>query len=308
MNRLAAISSKRSSRPPLRLWPEHALLIVSIAALTLTAACSDMGGSAINIAYDHADWLAAHKVARYVDLDKPQTVALRAALDHLHAWHRSHELPVYAALLDQAAERMRRPLERGDIAWMMQEIDERRRVGAIQAVDELGPVFLTLTREQKTQLADSLARDNAHFIKTHLVADGNKQVHERTDWLAAHVERWIGDLTPAQRARVNAVAVATPDYPAARAAERRRRQLRFVQLMEQQHDEQTLRMPLIALLATPRLSAGVAYRSAAERYEAELTQMVLDLDRMLSPQQRTTAISRLHRYATQARTLAAKPR
>jgi hypothetical protein len=129
---------------------------------------------------------------------------------------------------------------------------------------------------------------------------------ERTDWLAGQVERWIGDLTPAQRMRVNAVTVATPDYPAARVAERRRRQLRFVQLVDQFHDEQAIRPPLIALLATPRTGADESYRASIARYERELTQMVLDLDRTLTAQQRALAVSRLRQYAAQARALAAK--
>ena len=265
-----------------------------------------MSGSAVNVAYDHADWLAAQKIARYVDLDKSQTAALRVHFERLHAWHRSHELPVYADLLDQAAERMTRPLRSEDIAWMMKNVNERRRIGAVQIANELAPLLITFSVEQRMQLADNLARDNARFTKTHLVPDRSKMLKERTEWLVGHVERWIGDLTPAQRARVNAVVVATPDFSAARVAERRRRQLRFVQLVEQLHDEQAMRLPLISLLATPHAKADESYRSAVVRYERELTRMVLDLDRTLTARQRAMAVSRLHRYAAQTRALAAK--
>ena len=99
----------------------------------------------------------------------------------------------------------------------------------------------------------------------------------------------------------------TPDFPAARLAERRRWQASLLQLIRQQHDEAALRSGLADLLATPRAGANDAYKHAVAHYEAELDQMILDLDRSLTPTQRATAVERLHHFATHLRQLATKP-
>jgi hypothetical protein len=69
----------------------------------------------MDITYEHADWLLQRMSARYVDLDDSQKKALRTRLSGLHAWHRTQELPLYADLLDQTADRINRHLSPADI-------------------------------------------------------------------------------------------------------------------------------------------------------------------------------------------------
>ena len=85
-----------------RLCPRLDTLALASRVLTLVAAavllCSC---SALSVAYNHANWWLQRSVDRYVALDSAQAAAVRIRIDRLHAWHRTHELPVYADLLDQ---------------------------------------------------------------------------------------------------------------------------------------------------------------------------------------------------------------
>jgi hypothetical protein len=225
----------------------------------------------------------------------------------LHTWHRVRELPLYADLLDQTAGRVDRHLGREDVAWMIRSIHERRRAGAVVVAQELAPLLLTLTPAQQAQIAEAMARDDARFEKTQLKSDPAGMSKKVRNWMNGQDERWTGKLTHDQRERVGRVALSTEDFPAARLAERRRWEAALLQQTRQVHDEQALRSALADLLAEPRTGAKEAYTRSVAHYEEELTQMILDLDRSLTPSQRAAAVERLHHFAAHLRELAAKP-
>jgi hypothetical protein len=242
---------------------------------------------------------------QYVELDPRQSRAVKTTFGRLHAWHRNRELPVYAELMDNAAQRMGRGLRRDDVVWLMRTTNERWQATSTQLAHEMAPVLTTLTPEQLREMEEKLARDNAKFAKKH-VNNVQKANRERTEWLTEQVTRWIGELTPSQQDRIAAVTVATQDYPAARLAERRRRQGNFLHLVRDTHDPSSLSGALSDMLVAPRDGAAEAYKHSVAQYEEQVIQMVMDLDRSLTTEQRATAVDRLHRYAQAFRALSAR--
>ena len=275
-------------------------------AVALLASCSAIDSGAFDVAYEHADWLLQKMSTRYVDLNESQSKALHARLNRLHAWHRTQELPIYADLFDQAADRVSRRLSKDDITWIVHSFEERRRVGAAAVSKELAPLLLTLSPSQQAQIAGAMTRDNAHFARTQLEPNPAALSKERTKWLTAQVQRWTGKLTPSQLERVERVALATGDFPAERLEQRRRWQAALLRSVRQYHDEAALGAALTELLASSRTVADDGYMRAVAQYEDEFTQMVLDLDRTLTAQQRAAAVTRLHTYSRRFRELAAK--
>jgi uncharacterized protein DUF6279 len=271
------------------------------AALVALALCSC---SAVDVAYEHADWWMARRAMHYVDLDANQAKAVRTQFGVLHAWHRSHELPLYAQLLDHAAEQLQRGLTRNDVAWIMGVVNERWGVTSAELAHDLSPVLVTLKPQQVVQMANNLADENARFSKSQVELDSKKRARRRTEWLTDQVQKLTGELTPWQRARIASVPAATPEFPDVRLAERRRRQAQFLKLLREYHDPQTLQTAITGLLSAPREGASEDYRKSIARYEEQLIQMVLDLDRSLTPEQRSTAVSRLRKYAEQFRGIA----
>lgn len=281
--------------------------LLATCAIALGTACSDVNVGAFNVVYAHADWLAQKTIARYADLDESQRALLQTQLRRLHHWHRARELPLYADLVDELARRVSRHLTAEDTAWIIRVIDERRQAIALRAADDLAPVLVTLTAEQRSQIAAQLARDNARFERSQLDPGPQRTVRSRSDWLVGQMEHWIGPLTSSQRIRIAMVSAATVDFPAARLAERRRRQQVFLQLIGSTRDEALLRPALASLLALPRKGADESYGLAVTRYEEELKRMIVDIDASLSADQRDTASARLHRFAGALRERSADP-
>lgn len=278
---------------------------VSIAAAALLlCSCTMLNVGTMNVAYEHADWLLQRMAAHYVDFDARQAQVVRTGFGTLHAWHRSEELPLYAEIMDAAATRIERGLRREDILWMQRAVNERWKVISKRLAAEATPLLVTLTPQQLAQMERRLAEDNAKFAKTQVNADVTKANRYRTEWLIEQIARWTGDLTPAQKARVELTVKQTQEFPALRLAERRRRQTHFLQIVRSTRDPDALGNALDQMLIAPREGADEAYRKSVARYEEQMIQMLLDIDHTLSPGQRATAAARMRRYAENFRTLA----
>jgi uncharacterized protein DUF6279 len=278
--------------------------IVSTAAALLLSSCTMLNVGTMNVAYEHADWLLQRMASHYVDFDAGQAQVVRTGFGTLHAWHRSQELPLYAELMDAAASRIERGLRREDLLWMQRSINERWKAMSQRLAAEATPVLVTLTPQQLAQMERRLAEDNAKFAKTQANGDVNKANRYRAEWLIDQIARWTGELTSAQKARVELSVKQTQDFPALRLAERRRRQAHFLQLVRSTRDPDALGNALNEMLIAPREGADEAYRRGVARYEEQMIQMLLDIDHTLSPGQRATAAARMRRYAQNFRTLA----
>ena len=267
------------------------------AALALSS-CAALNVGTFNVAYEHADWLLQRMAAHYVDFDARQGQAVHTGFGNLHAWHRIQELPVYAEVMDSAATRMERGLRRDDVVWMVRSVTERWLVVSRRLAAEMTPVLATLSEQQVVQMERKLADDNAKFAKTQVSADIRKADKHRAEWLNDQITRWTGELTPAQKDRVSLAVKQTEDFPALRLCRTsRRRQANFLQLVRHTHDAPALGAALSDMLGTPREGAEEGYRRSVVHYEGQMIQLVLDLDRTLSPEQRATAVARMRRYA-----------
>ena len=281
--------------------------LLAVLSVTVCASCSEMNASAVKLVYDHADWLLQQGIAHYVDLDKSQAQVLRTQIERLHRWHRTHELPLYADVLDDAAGRVARGLTSEDVVWMFGVVNEHRESAAGRIADYFSPVVMTLRLDQRSQIAEVFEHDNARYARRDIDPGREKTIALRTAWLIRLTEYWTGELTAARRARIRAVNAATPEFPEARLDERRRRQRDFLQLVGSKEGESVIHATLASLLQMPPAGADESYLRIVTQYKQELSGMILDIDRSLSERQRTTAVVRLHRFTRELRGLAAEP-
>ena len=281
--------------------------LLATVSVTVCVSCSEINGSTFKLLYDHADWLLQRAIAHYIDLDKGQARVLSARIERLHRWHRTHELPLYADVLDDAAHRVNRGLTSEDVAWMFSVAGERREIGAERIAADFSPVVLTLRLDQRSHIAEVFEHDNARYARREIDPGREKTIEVRTAWLARQTEHWTGDLTAAQRGRIRAVNAATAELPEARLNERHRRQWAFLQLVGSEEGEFVIHARLASLLEMPHAEGNESYMRIITQYEQELSRMILDLDQSLSARQRTTAVDRLHRFARELRGLAAEP-
>jgi Family of unknown function (DUF6279) len=274
------------------------LLVLLVAGL---AGC----GAVVRVAYNNSDVALRMMADDYFDLDGAQTELFRTRFARFHDWHRREELPQYAALFGGAAGRLAQGLAAEDVTWAIAALRTRYRVLVAQAVDEAAPIAATFRPENYAALERKLAANNAKFAKTYsLASDQAKRDEARVELLEKRFASFIGKLSPEQRELLVRSVQSQPRLSEARLKDRVRRQEEFVALLKEHRDSPHLAERIREFFVHWERDRGAEYAKLAREWEERLVQLLLDMDRTLSAEQRARAVERFERYAEDFRSLA----
>ena len=270
-------------------------VLLALAALVVLNGCS-----ALRFAYDNADTYLRWRASSYLDLSGEAADELDDAIHDVLAWHLAEALPKYAGLLDEAGRRFGRGLARGDAEWGYDAVRIQVKEALRVAAERAAPIIDRLTPEQIAHLEGRFAEDNRKFAREFLRGSESERREKRMKRMVERVEDWVGRLTPAQLERVRQYTERAPLLDDLRDRDRKRMQREFVAMARAR--EATKRLPEW----TQRWEAGrePAFAHANAAWWQEVFAMSLDLDRLLTPEQRARAGTQLRRYAQDMRVLA----
>jgi hypothetical protein len=274
-----------------------AKLLLLLFALALLAGCSTL-----QLAYDNAGRYLYWRATSYLDLNGEGLEALGLSIERFHAWHRARALPEYARLAEEAAGRLAGGLSREDLVWGYDALIAQARRGLRQAAEEAAPVLDGLDAAQLEHLEKRFAADNRRFAREHLRGTPEERRNKRTRRTQERLEDWVGKLAGEQAARVRQYSERAPLVDEMRARERKRLQGDLLALLRERRAAEQL--PARA----ERWERGrdPAYEAAVAAQRREYFAMLLEIDRMLTPEQRARAVRQVQRYAGDFRRLAAK--
>lgn len=268
-------------------------------ALLAFAAALLAGCSAMKLAYTNADTYLVWQADRFFDLSSAEKTELRGRIAHLMTWHRREELPKYAAIAEQAGARVARGVHAEDIHWITEAVNGAIRDTLAAAARETAPLVDRLSPEQIAHLESRLARENRSFAKDFLEPAADERRERRFKRTRETLEDWVGRLGDAQLERVRRYSHGTPLNDEARDARRRRLQAEFVQIARNKEARQRL-----AAWTAQVFPADEGMEPGLRANQAEYRQMLLDLDRTLTPAQRQHAVARFRDLAEDFRHLA----
>jgi hypothetical protein len=275
------------------------IVALAVASSVLLGACT-----AVRLSYNHADDILRFMAADYVGLDDRQLESFNVRVAHLHDWHRANELPRYVELLQSASGRLSKGLQSSDVDWAAQALRARYRLLAGRAVEEAAPILSTLDHDQLAALEKKFSRNNTRFSRQWLPGDQRKRERRLIERTRERVEEWTGPLNAAQRKRIEDFARAHPRLMEIRLAERQRWQREAVETIRRHRNPSELAPRLAGLLTDPEAGRSDEYLRENRRWQADVAQLVLDLDRTLTAEQRERALRRMNRYAEDFRALA----
>ncbi|HWA36570.1 MAG TPA: DUF6279 family lipoprotein [Burkholderiales bacterium] len=264
----------------------------------LLAGCS----GAVRIAYDNADAIARWKADNYLQLDGPDSEELDERIDAFHLWHRTHALPQYAKIADEGARRMERGLSQGDLVWGYDSLVAQGTESLRAAAERLAPLLDRVGAGQVRHIERGFAEDNRKFAKEFLRGSEEERRRRRLKRYVERIEDWVGRLSDAQVERVRQFAGRVPPAEEMAARDRQRLQAGILDIVRSGR----ARERLAGYVAGWREGRDPAYAAASETWRREVFALALDLDRMLTPEQRTRAIARLRGYAADFAALAEK--
>jgi len=271
-----------------------------LAALSLLSACT-----MVRLAYNNADTAVRVMAQDYFDLWTEDSTELRLQIARLHEWHRREELPAYANLMQAASAKVAAGIGKADIEWAAAKGREHYRSFVVRAAEEAAPLLAKLGPDHHAALAKKMADNNLKFAKEFLGDDPSAREKARVKRVTTYVEDWTGPLSDAQQARITSTVRAFPRLAEAQLASRQARQQELLSLLRRNRSAAELAPALRAYFLDWESRRGSDYGRMAAEWEAQLTQMLVDLDRTFTPEQRIRAVKRAAQFAEDFRVLAA---
>lgn len=265
------------------------------------------GCSAVRVVYNQADNLLAWMAHDYFDLDSQQKHEFNTRIDALLAWHRAEQLPDYARFLGEIKQRVERPATREDALWLIEGAKERYRVLAAKGTPDAVEMLAALTPDNIKAAQKQFDKVNKKFSDEYKLAgtqeDRRRARLERT---LKRIREWTGSLTPAQEARITALNDTIPYTDHLRQQDRQRRQKEFLALLEQRGNKAEFARVLRPWLADWEAGRPAALQAALDDGYEKRIALYLEVERSLTPQQRTHVQRKLQGYIEDINALTAK--
>lgn len=252
------------------------------------------GCSVTRVAYNNADVFLRWQANSYFDFQGEQSEELDQCLGAFLAWHRLKALPEYARLGEDAAARMLRGLKREDLEWSYDALRVQFREALGAAASATAGLLDRLNPEQIGHLEQRLAEENRKFAKEQVQGTVEERHQRRVKRNVERLEEWFGSLSDAQIERVRRYSARAPFSAELRERDRKRNQAAFVAMLRARE----ARLRLVQWTQGWEAGREPAYAEASRATRAEYVDLLLDVDRTLSAEQREHAARRLKRYAT----------
>jgi len=273
--------------------------LCALLAVALLAGCS-----AVRLAYDNAEIYLRWRAAHYLEPDEAQAEELDERIGAYLAWHRTHSLPKYAQLADEARRRLERHLQPDDLVWGYDSVVAQLREDMRAAAENMAPLLDRLTPQQIAHFERRLAEDNRRFARENLRGDERERRKRRTERNVERLEDWLGRLSRAQVERVAQYSERAPLLDQLRDRDHKRLQAELLAILRARE----ARKRLADFVAGWEHGREPAYAAAVEAARKEYAAMILDIDRTLTREQRARAAQDLGRYAREFRALAGNAR
>ena len=258
----------------------------------------------MRLVYDNAEIYLRWRAVHYLDPDEAQAEELDERIAAYMSWHRTHSLPKYAQIADEARRRMERHLQPDDLVWGYDSVVGQVREDMRAAAESAAPLLDRLTRQQIAHLERRLAEDNRRFERQNLRGSERERRKRRTMRNVERLEDWLGRLSRAQLERVAQYSERAPLLDDLRDRDHKRLQAQLLAILRAK--EAKKRLP--EFVASFDRGREPAYAAAIEAARKEYGAMILDIDRTLTREQRARAAHDLARYAQEFRALAGSGR
>lgn len=275
--------------------PRHPILRwIALGAALLLTACS-----VPRLAYNNADSVLRLKLYGLFEPTQEQDVMMAEAIQRLHAWHRRDELPHYAEAFDTLAQRVESGLQETDIAHVRALMRSRYRVLSAHAVDEALPTLRTITPANLTALEKGFADRNDDYVEDFLTGDAKARSEAMFEHLEEHLERWIDNLNATQTALLKRFVETQPRLAELRLENRKKLQGQLLAVLGAvARGESGWESRLRSLTVDWEQHSTPEYRASLREWEHGMTQLLVDLDRALTAEQRSQVVARLREYSS----------
>jgi hypothetical protein len=283
-----------------------AALRLAVGALCLALAS---GCTLIRLGYNKLDTLASWNANSYFDLNAEQQQEFSRRFDRLHEWHRYEQLPDYVSFLAATQTRLKKGLAREDVLWVMDGVKTRYRTLVRHGADDAAAMLMTVTPAQIDALKRRWEKDNQRFVKEYRLKGSPAEQREAgMKRLYDRISEWAGNLSAEQEKKIDAMVADAPLIHGLRYEDRLRRQREFLKLMESRgSDPKAFAGRLRHFLSNWEEGRNPEYDRVYKDWEQRQADLYVAVEKMLTPQQRATVMSRIQGYVDDFTRLSERP-
>lgn len=269
------------------------LLVLIACALALNA-CSRM-----DLAYRNLDRLVPWSLDDYLAMNREQKTLLDERLKQHLAWHCKTQLPGYLEWLDRIRDMVAQD-QVTDQALQQRTVEAREAIGRVAAA--ITPSAIELLRgmndQQVSEMREAFAEDIAERQKKYVDTPLPKQIERRAERMEKRLSSWFGELSPAQRQRVQAWSQALGEQNREWIANRQHWQQQLLLAMAQRNDP-SFDDRMATLLQHKESLWTPTYRAAFQNTEQQARSLLIDLVQSSTPAQRDYLLQRLAKVRSQ---------
>lgn len=270
--------------------------------LAIVAAALLTGCSSVRMVYDNVDTFIRWRALQFLDVHGEQADELDERIARFLRWHRASALPKYARDADEAARRLSHGLSQDDLVWGYDASVAHARESLRVFAEQLAPLLDKLDAEQIRHMEQRIAEENRKFARENLRDSERERRERRARRIVTRLEEWVGNLSNAQVERVKQYSARAPLLEEMRDRENKRLQGEVVAIIRAH--EAKKRLP--DRIANWERGRDPAFTAALAANRQDFNQMLLDLDRQGTAEQRTQLAAGIKRYAGEFRALAAR--
>ena len=269
--------------------------MLRLSPIVLAIAFFLSGCSAVQLAYNNADWWLTRQFSQYFDLDGEQRTALRAQLQQRMEQHRQHELADTVALLDGWYHAFDRGLDRATVEQLMTQADTVILTSLEHSIALVAGLMVELDTDQHAHFERRLARSSREFRQRYRLDEPpTRRLAERERDVIERLEHWTGRLSGSQRSELNVHIAAWPELAEYWFTYRERKQNELLELLRSEPTSEQIAIFLqdwLTLSDQPQ-----ELRDGNRELRSQLKTFLITLDRQLSSGQRQHVLSRIDNY------------
>ena len=269
-----------------------------------------LAGCGPRLVYPHLDWLIPWYVSDYISLDSDQKNMLEKRLLKLLDWHCRTQLPAYAMSLRALG---------GDLANSTDPVDEatlqayNTKIIALwkELLQQIGPditdILATASDDQIDELFDNLDKQNREFRKKYVDLPPDELIQNREERMVKRTKYWISKLNSKQKQAVSDWSSQLTPIALEWLQSRERIQAEARRLLARKDEDPEFRTAMQKLIIHPANMRSVEYQRKIDINTGVTIKLLVQLDRMLTEDQRSHLLDRIESLAADFGTLNCDP-
>jgi len=268
-------------------------------------------GCGPRLIYPHLEWLIPWYVSDYISLDDTQKNMLQKRLLKQLDWHCRTQLPAYAESLRAIGRDFadaEQPINYAKIQFHINKLMELYKGLLKQIGPDIHAILITASDAQIAELFDNLKKQNQEF-KAEYVNLPIPQLNEnRQKRSIKRLKYWISNLTAGQKEAISAWSSQLVPTSKDWLQNREILQTEARRLLSQRGSSPELSATLLELIVNSDQLRTPAYQAKIDANIDMTIQLIIRLDRLITPQQRSYLLKRIESLAADFDKLSCDPK